>query len=142
MLERNDLIYPDLSYKIIGCAYKVFNAIGGGHKEIVYQRAMAVALKVNGLSFAEQHCYPVKFNNVVVGKNFFDFYVDEKIVVELKPATRFTKSNYDQVVNYLNVSDLKLALLISFGTEEVRCKRIVNFKELNKKTDSNVLKQE
>lgn len=133
MLERNDLIYPDLSYQIIGCAYEVFNAIGGGHKEIVYQRAMAVALKAKGLNFTEQHYYPVKFNNVVVGKNFFDFYVEEKIVVEIKSASRFTKSNYDQVVNYLNVSDMKLALLISFGAEEVRCKRLVNFKELSKK---------
>lgn len=136
MVEKNDLIYPDLSYRIIGCAYEVFNAIGGGHKEIVYQKAMGLALKAKGITYSQEHYYPVKFNNVVVGKNFFDFYVDEKIVVELKSASRFTKSNYDQVLNYLNVSNVKLALLISFGTEEVRCKRVVNFQELNKKLEN------
>lgn len=65
---------------------------------------MGLALKEKGIIYTQEHYYPVKFNNEVVGKNFFDFYVDEKIVVELKSANRFTKSNYDQVLNYLNVS--------------------------------------
>lgn len=135
MVSRNDLVFPDLSYKIIGCAYEVFNELGGDHKEIVYQRAMAVALKEKCINFTEQHYYPVRFKDVVVGKNFFDFYVDEKIVVELKSASRFTKQNYEQVLNYLNISGIKLALLISFGKEEVRCKRVVNFKALENKTE-------
>lgn len=134
MIERKDLVYPDLSYKIIGCAFNVFNSIGGGHKERVYQKAMEVALKEKGLTVIKEHYYPVKFNDVIVGKNFFDFYVEDKIVVELKSAGRFSKSNYDQVLNYLHVSKVKLALLISFGTEEVRCKRVVNFPELNTQT--------
>jgi GxxExxY protein len=130
MIEKNDLIFPELSYKIIGCAFEVFNSIGGGHKESVYQNAMKVALTEKGLKFTEQQYYPVKFNNVVVGKNFFDFYVEEKVIVELKSSTRFTKPHYDQVLNYLHVSDIKLALLISFGIEEVRAKRVVNFKTI------------
>ncbi len=95
---------------------------------------MCIALKDRGLIFTEQLYYPVKFNNIVVAKNFFDFCVEEKIVVEIKSAGRFTKANYDQVLNYLNVSNLKLALLISFTNEEVRCKRGINFKTIN--TDS------
>ena len=93
---------------------------------------MVVALKEKGINFSDQHYYPIKYNNLVVGKNFFDFYIEEKIVVELKSAGRFTKPNYDQVLNYLNVSGLKLALLISFGAEEVRCKRVINFKTIDK----------
>lgn len=134
MLEKKDIIYPELSYKIIGCSFDVFNSIGGGHKEIVYQKAMCIALKDRGLIYTEQLYYPVKFNNIVVAKNFFDFCVEEKIVVEIKSAGRFTKANYDQVLNYLNVSNLKLALLISFGNDDVRCKRVINFKTIN--TDS------
>jgi GxxExxY protein len=139
MLEKKDLLYPDLSYQIIGCAYDVFNSISGGHKEVVYQNALSIALEEKGLAFTKEQYYPVKYNDIVVGKNFFDFYVEEKIVVELKSASRFSKANYDQVLNYLNVSKVNLALLISFGNEEVRCKRVVNFKELNtelKNTDS------
>ncbi len=131
MLERKDIIYPELSYKIIGCAYDVFNSLGGGHKEIVYQKSMSIALTKANLNYSEQLYYPVKYNDVVVGKNFFDFCIEKKIVVELKSSQRFTKSHYDQVLNYLNVSNLKLALLISFGSEEVRCKRVVNFKTIN-----------
>jgi GxxExxY protein len=128
---KKDLVYPDLSYQIIGCAFDVFNNIGGGHKEVVYQKAMSIALKEKGLAYTEQSYYPVKFKNVLVGKNFFDFFIDNKIVVELKSSNRFTKSNYDQVLNYLTVSNVKLALLISFGSEEVRCKRVVNFQALS-----------
>ena len=133
MFQRNDIVYPDLSFKIIGCAFDVFNSIGGGHKESVYQKAMALALQEKGLIYTKEQYYPVKYNGVVVGKNFFDFYVEEKIVVELKAARGFTKANYDQVSNYLTVSQVKLALLITFGQTEVRCKRVVNFQELNKK---------
>jgi GxxExxY protein len=131
MLEKKDLIYPELSYRIIGCAFEVFNSIGGGHKESVYQNAMAIALKEAGLKFTKEQYYPVKYNNIIVGKNFFDFYIENKIVVELKSASHFSKANYDRVLNYLNVSKMKLALLLSFGAQEVRGKRIVNFNELN-----------
>ncbi|MGQ0828409.1 MAG: GxxExxY protein [Bacteroidota bacterium] len=136
LLERKDLIYPELSYKIIGCTYDVFNQLGGGHKESVYQNALKLALNEKQLSYKEQLYYPVSFNNTVVGRNYFDFLIDEKIVVELKASVRFTKTHYDQVLNYLNISNLKLALLITFGTEEVRCKRVVNFKTINSHTDS------
>ena len=131
MLEKKDLVYPDLSYRIIGCAYDVFNAIGGGHREAVYQKAMELALQEKKLAYTDQQYYPVKYKDTVVGKNFFDFFIEEKVVVEIKAASRFTKANYDQVLNYLTVSNVKLALLISFGEEGVRCKRIVNFKALH-----------
>ena len=99
MIHKKDLIYPELSYQIIGCAYDVFNQIGGGHKELVYQKAMEISMKQKQLGFTEQLYYPVKFNDIVISKNFFDFCVDEKIVVELKSSNRFTKANYDQVLD-------------------------------------------
>ncbi len=133
MPANKSFIYSDLSYQIIGCAFEVFNSLGGGHKEVVYQKAMSLALRAKGIVYTEQHYYPVKYKDTVVGRIFFDFYVDEKIVVELKSSNRYTKANYDQVLNYLKVSNIKLALLISFGNEEVRCKRVVNFEELNNK---------
>jgi GxxExxY protein len=132
MSDKTNLIFPELSYQIIGCSYDVFNQIGGGHKELVYQKAMNIALQGKNLKFEEQLYYPIKYNDVVISKSFFDFCVDEKVVVELKSSTRFTKANYDQVLDYLNRSKLKLALLISFGTNEVRCKRVVNFEQVNK----------
>ena len=121
----------DIAYKIIGCAFEVFNEIGSGHKELAYQKALGISFKSKDLTFKEQVYFPLTFKNEVIGRNYFDFLVDEKIVVEIKSLSKFTKGHYDQVLNYLNTSGLKLALLINFGTEEVKCKRVVNFKAVN-----------
>ena len=128
---KKDLLFPELSYKIVGCAYEVFNEIGGGHKEKAYQNAMRMALTEKALNFTEQHYYPVLFRNSVVERGFFDFFIEEKILVELKSLGRFTKGDFDQVNNYLTNSGIKLALLITFGQDEVRIKRMVNFKEIH-----------
>ena len=71
-LRRNDLVYPELSYKIIGCAYEVFNQLRFGHAEKVYQKAMTIALKDAELKFIEQCYAPLKFNNKLVSKKYFD----------------------------------------------------------------------
>jgi GxxExxY protein len=133
---KQDLLYPELSYKVIGCAFEVYNEIGGGHKELTYHNALEIALKNKGLECKSELYYPVKFQSVSVGKNYFDFLVDEKIVVEIKSADRFTKANFDQLINYLVVSNLKLGLLISFGRTEVKYKRILNIELLNKERES------
>lgn len=130
-LHRKDLIYPDLSYKTIGCAFEVFNQIGSGHKEIVYHKALAMEFRNQKINFSEEVYFPVEYKNVVVGKNYFDFLVEEKIIVEIKSLSKFSKGNFDQTKNYLSVSKLKLALLINFGNDGVQCKRVVNFKTIN-----------
>lgn len=126
-LKRDDLVYPELSYKIVGFSFEIFNQIGGGHKEVIYQKAYAMILKENKINFKEQVYYPVRFMGKTIGKNFFDFLIDDKIVVELKKDMRFSKAHIDQVLNYLKVSNLKLAILINFGNEGAICKRIINF---------------
>ena len=125
-LKRNDLVYPELSYEIVGCAFELIKEIGAGHKESVYQNGLKLVLEKKKISFKEQVFYPVKFEGKTIGKNFFDFLVDEKVVVEIKRNLHFSKAHIDQVLNYLKVSDLKLAILINFGSEGVTFKRIVN----------------
>ena len=127
-LHKNDLAYPDLSYKIIGCAFEVFNQLGNGHKEIVFHRALAVEFANKKLSFSEEVYFPVDFKGTNVGRNYVDFLVDDKVIVEIKSLSRFSKGHFDQTRNYLTVAGLKLALLINFGSEGVQCKRVVNFK--------------
>ena len=127
ILYREDLIFPELSYKIVGCAYEVFNEIGGGHKEIVFQKALDISFTNNNLSHKQQVYFPLTFAGKVIQKNFFDFLVEEKIIVEIKALGYFTKGHYDQVLNYLRASGIRLALLITFGQNEVRVKRVVNF---------------
>lgn len=132
---KQDLLFPELSYKIVGCAFDVFNELGGGHKEITYHKAFAVCFKKKEIPYKENLFSPVRFQLVTVRKNFFDFLLDEKIVVEIKSADRFVKANFDQLLNYLVVSNLKLGILISFGRSEVKYKRVLNIELLNKEKE-------
>lgn len=125
-LQRNDLVYPELSYQIVGCAFEVFNELGPGHSEKTYQRAFALMLKKSNIKFDEQVYYPVRFKNEIVSRGFLDFRVDDKIIVELKKDGRFSKTHIEQVLDYIKRSGLKLGILISFTKEEVRFKRIIN----------------
>lgn len=125
-IKRNDLVHPELSYQIIGCAFEVFNELGGGHLEKYYQRALSLAFKQKNIPFAEQVPYPLTFKGAVIGRNYLDFLVDGKVIIELKKDTRFSKAHIDQVNNYLKVSNLQLALLINFGKDGVIHKRLLN----------------
>ena len=110
----SDLMYPELSFKIVGCAFEVYNEIGFGHSEKVYQKALAVSFRKHALNFKEQVHFPVKFQGETVGRGYCDFVTEEKIIVELKKDDRFSKGNIDQVNGYLKSSGLKLAILINY----------------------------
>ena len=126
ILRRQDLLYPELSYKIVGSAFDVCNELGGGHSEKYYQKALAEAFSKNNIKFQEQVSFPMSYNNKVIGRKFLDFLVEDKIVVEIKKGNRFSKSHIDQVLEYLKMNDFKLAILINFGNEGVVFKRIIN----------------
>jgi len=130
------LIYPELSYAIVGCAFDVYNQLGYGHSEKIYQRAMAEALRIRQIKFVEQVYYKLKFNNKVIGKSFLDFEIESKIIVELKKDDRFSKTHIDQVLDYLKDSGLKLAILFNFTKEGVRQKRIINVSEIAPNSNS------
>jgi len=77
-IRKEDLVYPELSYDIVGCAYEVWDELGPGHLEKVYQKSLAIAFREKGLTFSEQIQYPVKFKSELVGKGILDFLVEEK----------------------------------------------------------------
>ena len=126
MIQKQDLIYPELSYKLVGLAYNVFNELGHGHLEKIYQKAYAKELKEAGIVFKEQAPYQVIYKEEVIGNNYLDFLIEEKVIIELKRSDFYSKKYIDQVSNYVKVSNLKLAILINFTTNGVRIKRIVN----------------
>ncbi len=128
-LKRQDLIYPELSYKIVGCAFDVYNSLGSGHHEKYYQRALVEAFSNQKLSFSEQVHFQLSYKGKVIGRNFLDFLVEDKIVVEIKKSERFSKTHIDQVMEYLKLSNLELAILINFGSQGVIFKRIINIKK-------------
>src|SRR4051812_28894379 len=96
-----NLVYPELSFEIVGCAFEVFNELGYGHAEKYYQKALAVALKNKKIPHKEQVHYALRFQGESIGKGYCDFVVDNKVIVELKRNPHFSKANIDQVNRYL-----------------------------------------
>ena len=135
-MVNKEILYPELSYKIIGCAFEVFNEIGGGHKELTYHKALKIAFEKALFKHEENLYWPIKFNSVVVEKGFFDFLIDDKIVVELKARDNFLKKDFEQLTSYLNNSKQKLGILIAFGIEKVIYKRVLNTVLLNKEKET------
>ena len=123
---REDLIYPELSYKIMGCAFEVFNELGYGYAEKEYQKALAISFKKQKIAFKEQVYFPVTFQGELLKKGFCDFVIEEKIIIELKKNEQFSRLHIEKVNQYLKSSKLKLALLINFAPTKVISKRLLN----------------
>ncbi len=128
MAFRNDLIYKDECYRIIGLIYEVYNDVGFGHKEKFYQNAVANALIENKIPFKRELKVKVAYKGKDIGYYFFDFLVFDKIVVELKQRNYFSKKDIEQLYSYLKTMSLKLGLLIYFTKSGIRYRRIVNLK--------------
>jgi GxxExxY protein len=124
--KNPNIIYRDLSYKIIGIAYNIFNELGPGHKEKYYQNAFALAFKNQNIKFKREAYAPLNFNNKTIGKYFLDFEIEEKIILEIKRGERISRRDIEQLYAYLKRKNLKLGLLIRFTERGAIAKRIVN----------------
>jgi GxxExxY protein len=126
-LKRKDLVYPNLSYQIVGILFEVYNELGPGHHEKYYQRAIANEFEEKGLSFQEQVYVPLIFKRQKVGSYYLDFLIENKIILEIKKGDRFSKKHIEQILSYLKAKNLKLGIIANFGLNKLKFKRIVNF---------------
>jgi GxxExxY protein len=115
--------YKDITHKIIGCAYTVFNKLGFGFLESVYQKAMVIELIKNGLKVEQEKPLKVYYDNQIVGDFYIDLFVEDSVVVELKSVQSVAKEHEVQLVNYLNGIKKEIGLLINFGPTGVDIKR-------------------
>ena len=115
--------YEKITEKIIGCAFTVFNQMGSGYLESVYERCMLIELKKAGLYAKSQHPIKVLYENQIVGEFISDLIIEESIIVELKAISQLTKIHEAQLVNYLVSTGKDIGLLINFGPEKVQIKR-------------------
>ena len=125
-LQRDDLLYPDLSYRVIGILFDVDNNLGPGHKEKYYENAVAQGLTAAGLRFERQLYVPLVYNGKTIGRYFLDFLVEGKLVLELKQGRFFAKQNIEQVYSYLKAHKLQLGIIAQFTSEGLKYKRVVN----------------
>jgi GxxExxY protein len=112
--------------KIIGCAFRVSNQLGSGFVEKVYENALILEFKKEGLNYEQQVPLKVLYDGVLVGKFIADLIIENAILEELKAVEKLDKIHFAQCLNYLKATDLKLCLLINFGTQKVQIKRIIN----------------
>jgi GxxExxY protein len=119
------LVYPELSYEIVGAAMEVHNSLGPGYLESVYQRELSHEFTLRCLRFREAVRLPVEYKGVLVGDYEADFIVDDKIVVELKAVANLHPRHQAQAANYLAASGLRLAIILNFGSDSLTHKRVV-----------------
>jgi GxxExxY protein len=119
--------YPEsrLTEKIIGYCFEVYNSIGSGLSEKVYQNAIILKLKQNDISYETENYCEVVFEKVVVGKFRLDLLVEDKVVVELKVRDRVYPKDTAQLLTYMRIKSVKVGLVILFTHKGVVVKRFV-----------------
>mgnify|MGYP001604295094 CR=1 FL=1 len=120
-----ELIHKDLSYKIIGILYEVYNNFGPGYQEKYYQKAIKMALEKASIPYLEQVRADLEYKGKFIGRYYIDFVVNYKIVLEIKVSVNFSKRDIRQVLGYLKQSGLELGILAYFASEGLKFKRIL-----------------
>ncbi|TMI92324.1 MAG: GxxExxY protein [Bacteroidetes bacterium] len=120
--------FSDITEKIIGFGMKVHRELGSGFQEYIYQRALEIELKKASIKFIREYEMPIYYQGEKIGMRIVDFFVDEKIMVELKAVTDLEDVHLAQALNYLEASGHEIGLLINFGTKSLQFKRLHNRK--------------
>jgi GxxExxY protein len=115
-----------LTEKIIGCVYRVGNALGCGFLEKVYENALTHELTKAGLRVTQQRPIKVYYDAVTVGDFFADILVEDAVIIELKAVKALEDVHLAQCLNYLKATGLKICLLVNFGSPRVQLKRLVH----------------
>lgn len=121
----SDLVYPELSYQVIGICYEIYNELGGGYQEKYYQKALSQLFNEKKINFTEQLKCDLNFRGKNLGRYFIDFVISDKIVLEIKVTPIFYRRDVKQVLAYLEKADIKLGILVSFNNKGVMFKRIL-----------------
>ena len=125
--DYQDFKHKELTEKIINIFYRVYNKLGYGFLEKIYENAMMIELKREGILAVSQSPIKVFYDGEVIGEYYADILVDNKVIVEIKAAKRLVEENEAQLLNYLKATDIEVGLLLNFGTEpEVKRKAFDN----------------
>jgi GxxExxY protein len=131
-MKRNtampDFKYGEITEKIIGAAFRMHNTLGCGFQEVIYQRALEMELRLIPLHYAREFEMPIFYLDEQIGTRRVDFFVENKISVELKAVVKIDDTNLAQAMNYLEVYNLEIGLLINFGSRRLEFHRFTNKK--------------
>lgn len=125
MIEKKEYPLSELTGKIIGCAMEVHRQLGNGFQEVIYQRALAIEMRLQKLDFSREHEMEIFYKDENIGTRRVDFFVDGKVMVELKAIVQLEDVHLAQAINYLEAYGLDIGLLINFGNTSLQFKRVM-----------------
>ncbi len=119
------LIEEELTEKVLGACFEVANELGGGFLESVYQKAVVIVLRDQGLKAEEQVPLKVLFRGQVAGDFYADILIEDRLILELKSVKALVSEHEAQLMNYLKATGVKVGLLVNFGRTKLEWKRMV-----------------
>ncbi|MEZ5032700.1 MAG: GxxExxY protein [Saprospiraceae bacterium] len=123
----SNLLFHDITEKVIGAAFEVHSFLGNGFQEVIYQHALAWEMMQRDLSFAREIEQDIFYKDLIhpIGTRRADFVVEENVLVELKAIIHLEDVHMAQVLNYLKAYKLRVGLLINFGSKSLQFKRLI-----------------
>lgn len=125
---KEEYKYSKLTSKIIKCAMTVHSELGNGFQEVIYQRALAIEMRLADIEFKREFEMPIFYREEHIGTRRVDFLVEGIVSVELKAMTKLEDVHFAQAINYLEAYNLEIGLLINFGERSLNFKRLTNKK--------------
>ena len=125
MIIKSEYPFSDLTGKIIGCAMEVHRQLGNGFQEVIYQRALCIEMRLQKLDFSREHEMEIFYKQQHIGTRRVDFFVEGKVMVELKALVQLEDVHLAQAINYLEAYGLDIGLLINFGNTSLQFKRVM-----------------
>jgi GxxExxY protein len=120
------MLHEEITQEIIGAAMELLNKLKPGLDEKLYENALVIELRARGHVVDQQKQYPVYYREQLIGVLIPDLIVDSKVIVDAKVVTAFNESHMAQMLGYLNITALEVAILLSFKESKLRWKRILN----------------
>lgn len=122
----DDLYLKDEVYKIVGLCMEVHKILGKGHSEVVHKDALEYEFRLNHIPFEREKEYKISYKDIILPRKYnADFVVFDEIIFEVKAISQLTTSDTKQTLNYLASSKNRLGLLVNFGEDSLKYKRVI-----------------
>ena len=123
--NKSNIVYPDLSYQIMGAIFEVHKRLGPGFLESVYQKALIEELSGRGMNVETEKVIDLTYKDKKIGTHRLDLVIEDKVVVELKTVESFSIHHKAQLTSYLKASGYKLGILVNFSKAKIEYRRVV-----------------
>ncbi len=124
--QTSDLIFKDEVFQIIGICMEIHRILGKGFHEVVYKDTMEYEFKQKNLNYSREEKFRINYKDIVLPRSYnADFVYDKKIILEVKAKPHVIDPHFKQTLNYLAAAKIKLALIINFGEDSLKFKRII-----------------